>query len=223
MQSPANPRRGSTITPSDPVTQATERVPLSVPSMGEREAAYLRAVHRRELGGLEGPIRRRVRGAVRIDPRPRPGRVDHQRHSRPAPGVSSRLGLGPGDEVLVPALTFAASANAVLYTGATAGVRGRRSRDVHDRSRTKPPRVPFSRARGRSWSSICTGTPPTWTPIAALAGGSRPRGDRGRDRGARLSLPGPPMRHARRRRLLLVQRQQGDHRRRRRDGPGPRP
>jgi perosamine synthetase len=29
------------------------------------------------------------------------------------------LGLGPGDEVLVPALTFAASANAVLYTGAT--------------------------------------------------------------------------------------------------------
>lgn len=29
------------------------------------------------------------------------------------------LGLGPGDEVLVPAMTFAASANAVLYTGAT--------------------------------------------------------------------------------------------------------
>lgn len=29
------------------------------------------------------------------------------------------LGLGPGDEVLVPALTFAATANAVLYTGAT--------------------------------------------------------------------------------------------------------
>jgi perosamine synthetase len=29
------------------------------------------------------------------------------------------LGLGVGDEVLVPALTFAASANAVLYTGAT--------------------------------------------------------------------------------------------------------
>jgi perosamine synthetase len=29
------------------------------------------------------------------------------------------LGLGAGDEVLVPALTFSASANAVLYTGAT--------------------------------------------------------------------------------------------------------
>ena len=29
------------------------------------------------------------------------------------------LGIGPGDEVIVPALTFVASANAVQYTGAT--------------------------------------------------------------------------------------------------------
>ncbi len=29
------------------------------------------------------------------------------------------LGLGPGDEVIVPSLTFVATANAVLYTGAT--------------------------------------------------------------------------------------------------------
>lgn len=29
------------------------------------------------------------------------------------------LGLGPGDEVLVPALTFVATANCVLYVGAT--------------------------------------------------------------------------------------------------------
>src|SRR6266700_5067086 len=29
------------------------------------------------------------------------------------------LGLGPGDEVLVPSLTFVATANSVLYTGAT--------------------------------------------------------------------------------------------------------
>ena len=28
------------------------------------------------------------------------------------------LGIGPGDEVIVPSLTFVASANAVLYTGA---------------------------------------------------------------------------------------------------------
>ena len=29
------------------------------------------------------------------------------------------LGIGPGDEVIVPSLTFVASANAVRYTGAT--------------------------------------------------------------------------------------------------------
>lgn len=33
--------------------------------------------------------------------------------------ANAALGLGPGDEVIVPALTFVATANAVLYTGAT--------------------------------------------------------------------------------------------------------
>ena len=33
--------------------------------------------------------------------------------------VIHALGIGPGDEVIVPALTFAASANCVLYSGAT--------------------------------------------------------------------------------------------------------
>ncbi|MBX3010284.1 MAG: DegT/DnrJ/EryC1/StrS family aminotransferase, partial [Caldilineaceae bacterium] len=33
--------------------------------------------------------------------------------------VLHALGIGPGDEVIVPALTFVASANAVRYTGAT--------------------------------------------------------------------------------------------------------
>ena len=32
--------------------------------------------------------------------------------------VLAALGVGPGDEVLVPSLTFVATANAVLYTGA---------------------------------------------------------------------------------------------------------
>ncbi len=32
--------------------------------------------------------------------------------------AGAALGLGPGDEVLCPALTFVATANAILYTGA---------------------------------------------------------------------------------------------------------
>src|SRR4030066_40633 len=33
--------------------------------------------------------------------------------------VLHSLGIGPGDEVIVPTLTFVATANAVVYTGAT--------------------------------------------------------------------------------------------------------
>src|SRR5205085_4108689 len=33
--------------------------------------------------------------------------------------IARALGLGPGDEVLVPSFTFAASVNALLYEGAT--------------------------------------------------------------------------------------------------------
>ena len=33
--------------------------------------------------------------------------------------IVQALGIGPGDEVLVPSFTFAASANVVLYQGAT--------------------------------------------------------------------------------------------------------
>lgn len=33
--------------------------------------------------------------------------------------AASALGIGPGDEVIIPSLTFAASINAILYTGAT--------------------------------------------------------------------------------------------------------
>ena len=38
------------------------------------------------------------------------------------------LGIGPGDEVLVPAMTFVASANAVEHAGATPGAGRLRAR-----------------------------------------------------------------------------------------------
>ena len=46
-------------------------------------------------------------------------------------------GIGPGDEVIVPAHTFVASALAVVHAGATPGVRRRARRDGPDRSRRR--------------------------------------------------------------------------------------
>ena len=43
------------------------------------------------------------------------------------------LGVGPGDEVLVPSFTFVATANAVCYLGARAGVRRLLAVDVEHR------------------------------------------------------------------------------------------
>ena len=39
-------------------------------------------------------------------------------HDRAAPRAASSLGVGPGDEVVVPSLSFIATANAVVYVGA---------------------------------------------------------------------------------------------------------
>ncbi len=50
-------------------------------------------------------------------------------------------GLGEGDEVIVPSLSFVATANAVRYTGATPGLRRHR--------RARPPVALGRRGRGR--------------------------------------------------------------------------
>ena len=46
------------------------------------------------------------------------------------------LDLSPGDEVIVPAMTFASTANTVVHAGARSGARGRRpANDVRRRPR----------------------------------------------------------------------------------------
>jgi perosamine synthetase len=100
------------------LTDTPTRVPLSEPSVGQREAAYLLQCIDENWVASKG------RFVTEFE------RLFASIHSH-ADAVSTtsgtaalhlaclELGLGSGDEVLVPAMTFAASANAVLYAGAT--------------------------------------------------------------------------------------------------------
>lgn len=98
--------------------RAPARVPLSEPSVGEAEAEYLRQCVEENWVASKGRFVdqfERLFASIH----------GHEQAVSTVNGTTAlhlacvELGLGPGDEVLVPALTFAASANAVLYTGAT--------------------------------------------------------------------------------------------------------
>ncbi len=93
-------------------------------------------------------------------------------HARHCVGVASgtaalslmleAYGIGPGDEVIVPAHTFIASALAVQHVGATPVICDVLEGTGLDRSRTRP--GPLSaRAPRRSSPSIFTGSRATWT------------------------------------------------------------
>lgn len=93
-------------------------VPLSVPSVGEREARYLRQCIEENWVASKGRFVtefERLFASIHA----------HESAVSTTSGTAAlhlacrELDLGPGDEVLVPATTFVASANAVLYTGAT--------------------------------------------------------------------------------------------------------
>src|SRR5262249_23528610 len=77
-------------------------------------------------------------------------------------------GLGPGDEVIVPPLTFAATANAVLYVGATAVLAG-----VRPDTRTPDPDRVAEKLTPRPRAIIgvdFAGLPCDWTGLRVLAG-----------------------------------------------------
>jgi perosamine synthetase len=99
------------------LSQIPSRIPLSEPSVGAREAVYLQQCIEENWVASKG---RFVREFERLfaSIHGHPEAVSTTSGTAALHLACCELGLGPGDEVLVPALTFAASPNSVLYTGA---------------------------------------------------------------------------------------------------------
>ncbi len=110
------PRRPTTPvrTSSDPAVHPT-RTPAH--RRGRDRGGRRRHAHRHDRPGPPG---RRLRGGVLPPPScPGPGQSRSTRGPRPCTWACSPPGSDPGDEVIVPSFTFAATANSVAITGAT--------------------------------------------------------------------------------------------------------
>lgn len=94
------------------------RIPLSVPSLGEREALYLQqCIEERWVAGKGRFVREFEALFAEMH-----GMEDAVSLSSGTAALHLALleaGVQPGDEVIVPALTFVASVNPVLYLGGT--------------------------------------------------------------------------------------------------------
>jgi perosamine synthetase len=94
------------------------RIPLSEPTMGEAEAIYLRECVEENWVAGRGRFVRELEELFAVL-HGCPAAVSTASGTAALHLAMVELGVGPGDEVLVPALTFVATANAVRYTGAT--------------------------------------------------------------------------------------------------------
>ena len=100
------------------MTTAAGRIPLSEPVLGPREAAYLQQCVEENWVASKGRFVTEFE-ALFAQIHDRSAAVSTISGTAALHLACLELGVGPGDEVIVPAMTFAASANAVAYTGAT--------------------------------------------------------------------------------------------------------
>ena len=97
---------------------ATTRIPLSEPSMGAREATYLRECVEENWVASRGRFVHRFEELF-AQWHLVPAAVSTASGTAALHTALAAFGVGPGDEVIVPALTFVATVNPVLYVGAT--------------------------------------------------------------------------------------------------------
>jgi len=93
-----------------------ERIPMSSPDISEEDIAAVVAVLRSgrlALGPQAEAFEAAMAGYVGV-----PHAVAVSSGTAALHLLTAALGLGPGDEVLVPSFTFVSCANAILYTGA---------------------------------------------------------------------------------------------------------
>jgi len=93
-------------------------IPVAAPVMGEKELAYVTDCVRSGWVSSLGEYVRRFESGFAAYCGVSHGVATHN-GTVALHLVLAALGIGPGDEVIVPALTFVATANAVRYTGAT--------------------------------------------------------------------------------------------------------
>ena len=164
------------------------------PTSATRERALLLDAFDSNWIAPLGPARRRVRAGVRRDASAWPAAAALSSGTAALHLALVLLGVGPGDEVLVPTLTFVATANAVAYVGARPVFVDSDARHVEPRPDAR--RRGARRARGRRARLPAAviavdlyGQCADYDPIARVVRAPRRARRRGRRRGARRDLP----------------------------------